>query len=86
MMDLDILHHLNFMKWLKIQIYLLYFTGSSAAMVLTNKEDIGFIVFHKDGFQVPVPSQCQEMIKKADTYGSDHGTVAVLLPGFAINW
>ena len=37
------------------------------AMVLAMKEK-GALVWHEDGLQLPVPSQCQEMIENADNH------------------
>ena len=58
-------------------------TMLSSTMILTMQDKL-IIVFHKEGFKLPVSSQWGKLIENAN--GSGHETVAVLLLGFAINW
>ena len=53
---------------------------------LTVTDSLAADVLVSQGFQLPLSYQCKDKNAHMYAYESGNETVAVLLPGFAINW
>ena len=54
--------------WLQAEIHYGITRSSKAMVVLSMQDNAGVIAIHDELFQLPVPSQCQEMIENTNTF------------------